>query len=612
MHFTTVVLLGFIAGATILFGLPVGRLKSFNSTLRSSLSMLAVGILVFLLVEILGDASEPTVTALAAPGSTLQGLVLALLLAVGFTVGFVGLVIFEQRLIRAAVDGGSPVRLSFMIATGIGLHNLSEGLAIGQSYAQGMSGLALVLVIGFALHNATEGFGIVGPVVQRGGRLSWGTLLLLAAIGGGPTFVGTVLGSLWTSSYLSVAVLAMAGGALLYVIKELLAGVRREPKQALIMAAVALGFIVGWGTEFVADRGVAASASHRGAEATGVVTGGDMDGVRVASFGAGPKLSQAAVADQERRADDLLHERALRPQVLADGVHRYTLTASVFPWNLYPGVSVSAWGFNGEVPGPLLRFRVGQRVEIVVHNELPQATTVHWHGLAVPNAQDGVPGVTQEPISPGGTFVYRFTVTPQMIGTHLYHTHVNDDFQMDMGLHGPLIVDPAAPLTTAKGIDALYEIGSFKIGGSEEENVFTLDGKAFPEAPALVVPEGARVRLRLVNASAEESHVMHLHGYTFRIVALDGNPLKEPVAADTVLLGPSQTADVVFTADNPGAWMFHCHILDHTINPGPSGDGSAEHVAEMGGLVTFVDVVPPTAPVRAGYLAAGHLMQMAD
>ncbi len=292
MHFATVVLLGFIAGATILLGLPVGRLKSFNSTLRSSLSMLAVGILVFLLVEILGDASEPTVTALAAPGHTLQGLALALLLAVGFAVGFVGLVIFEQRLIRKAADGGNPLQLSFMIATGIGLHNLSEGLAIGQSYAQGMGGLALVLVIGFALHNATEGFGIVGPVVQRGGRLSWGTLLLLAAIGGGPTFVGTVLGSLWTSSYLSVAVLAMAGGALLYVIKELLAGVRREPKQAIIMAAVAIGFIVGWGTEFVADRGVAESASRGSAQGSTVVIGADLSGQPGAPFSLGQGRSR--------------------------------------------------------------------------------------------------------------------------------------------------------------------------------------------------------------------------------------------------------------------------------------------------------------------------------
>ena len=137
------------------------------------------------------------------------------------------LVWFEQRLLRGK-RSGDPERLSFMIATAIGLHNLSEGLAIGQSHTQGLRGLTTTLIIGFALHNATEGFGIVGPVVQQGGRFSWGSLLLLAAIGGGPTFAGTLLGSLWTSTYLSVAVLGMAGGALVYVVKELFAGVRKE------------------------------------------------------------------------------------------------------------------------------------------------------------------------------------------------------------------------------------------------------------------------------------------------------------------------------------------------------------------------------------------------
>ena len=255
MNFGLLLVLGFIAGATILLGLPVARLKSFNSTLRSSLSMLAAGILVFLLVEILNDASEPTISALNDDQQFAGGIALALLLAFGFAVGLVGLVIFEKRLIRGSTDE-NPQRLSFMIAAAIGLHNLSEGLAIGQTYLQGMSGLALVLIIGFALHNATEGFGIVGPVVQRGGIIPWGRLFLLALIGGGPTFVGTLLGSLWTSTYLSVPVLGMAGGALVYVIKELFAGVRRESRQALIMTGVVVGFIIGWSTEFVADRGL--------------------------------------------------------------------------------------------------------------------------------------------------------------------------------------------------------------------------------------------------------------------------------------------------------------------------------------------------------------------
>ena len=606
LHFGMLLLLGFVAGATILLGLPVGRLKSFSSLWRSSLSMLAAGILVFLLVEILGEATGQTAAALRATpgGSTAPAILLAILLIAGFWTGLVGLVGLEQRLIRSATEA-APEQLSFMIAVGIGLHNLSEGLAIGQAYLQGLSGLTFSLILGFALHNATEGFGIVGPVLQKGRTLSWRTLLLLAVIGGGPTFVGTLLGSLWTSTYLSVAVLAMAGGALLYVLKELFAGVRREARQMVIMTVVAAGFIVGWSTELIADAGLAAG----GNTPSGTAVDADGDVIAIPTAGLGPHVSEASMAVQNRASNATLHEQELRPEVLPDGTRRYTLTASVFPWALYPGVTVEAWGYNHQVPGPLLRLWVGERVEIDVHNELPQPTTIHWHGMAVPNAMDGVPGVTQPAIPPGGTFVYRFTVTEQMIGTHHYHSHVNDDFQMDAGLYGPLIVDPSPRTTEANEIDALYVIGAFKIGGSEEENAFVLNGKAYPDAPALFVPQGAKVRLRLINANAEQSHVMHLHGYTFEVDALDGNPLATPIKANTVTLAPSQTADIVFTAANPGSWMFHCHILDHTINPGPNGDGSAAHMVGMGGLVTFVDVMSQEKAPQ-DYVAAGSMMHM--
>lgn len=279
MHFTTLLLLGFIAGATIALGLPAGRLKSFNPLLRGALSMLAAGILVFLLVEILGDAGASTVKVLESPGRAAGGVALVFLLAAGLAVGFLGLVWFEQRIIRGSrTVGGS--RLSFMIATGIGLHNLSEGLAIGQTYAQGAAGLTVVLIVGFALHNTTEGFGIVGPAMQRGERLPWGRLALLGAIGGGPTFVGTLIGSLWTSPYLSVAVLSMAGGALLYVIKTLFGAVGREAKQLPIMAAVVLGFMIGWVTSFVADSGMNQRAARTsGATPAAVVVEATAGGV---------------------------------------------------------------------------------------------------------------------------------------------------------------------------------------------------------------------------------------------------------------------------------------------------------------------------------------------
>jgi len=182
---------------------------------------------------------------------------------------------------------------------------------------------------------------------------------------------------------------------------------------------------------------------------------------------------------------------------------------------------------------------------------------------------------------------------------------------MDSGLHGELLVDPApASSAAAKEVDALLELASFKVGGSETENAFSFNGKAFPDAPALTVRQGETVRLRLVNASAEESHVVHLHGYTFQIVAQDGNELKVPLEASTVLLGASQTADLRFVANNLGIWMLHCHILDHTVNPGPLSEGSATHIAEMGGLTTFVQVVAPGTALTSHTVSAGEFMAM--
>ena len=159
MSFPSLLLLGFIAGATIIIGLAVGRLKSFNPTARSALTMLATGILVFLLVDILGSAMGQATSAL--PKNAPEGAALVALIVVGFLFGFVSLVMFENRWIKSQ-QAVTSERLSLMIALGIGLHNLSEGLAIGQSYLQGEIGLSVTLIVGFALHNATEGFGIVG------------------------------------------------------------------------------------------------------------------------------------------------------------------------------------------------------------------------------------------------------------------------------------------------------------------------------------------------------------------------------------------------------------------------------------------------------------------
>jgi zinc transporter ZupT len=264
MSFWNLLVLGLIAGGTIMIGLLLGRLRGLNSTIRTALGMLTAGILIFLLIEIVGEAIEQTADSVGAAAAGvgsfgIAGLLVVLLIS-GLLIGFVSLVVVEQSLIRRAATV-SPARLSLMIAVAIGLHNLSEGLAIGQSAALGMYTLALGLVIGFAIHNATEGFGILSPMVRKGELVPWRTLLLLGAIGGGPTLVGTLVGSLWTSVSLSVFVLALAGGALIYIIRELVVKElfsrvqRREAAQALtvIMIPLVLGFGVGWVTEELAE-----------------------------------------------------------------------------------------------------------------------------------------------------------------------------------------------------------------------------------------------------------------------------------------------------------------------------------------------------------------------
>src|ERR671932_2645316 len=264
MSFWTLLVLGLIAGGTIFIGLLLGRLHGLSSTLRTALSMLAAGILVFLLVEIIGHAMKETAASVSAAAAGIgsagtAGLLIVLLLG-GFFLGFFSLVVIERTLIRQAA-AVSPARLSLMIAVAIGLHNLSEGLAIGQSAAQGMFTLAMGLGFGFAAHNATEGFGILSPMMRKEGIVPWGTLLLLGMIGGGPTFLGTLVGSLWTSVPLSVFVLALAGGALLYVLKELVVKEffssiqQRELAHALaiVMLPLVLGFMIGLFTTELAE-----------------------------------------------------------------------------------------------------------------------------------------------------------------------------------------------------------------------------------------------------------------------------------------------------------------------------------------------------------------------
>src|SRR3954470_12672634 len=236
-----IVLLGGIAGSTIFLGLPLGRLKNPSTALKASLTALAAGILVFLLIDVIENAFAPVEEAVTdREWSSLAGY--GLLFAAGTAIGLLSLVYYERWMSRErrksmlgpgaasaaefeanGVAGMSPGKwLALLIATGIGLHNFSEGLAIGQAGAAGEVSLALLLIIGFGLHNATEGFGIVAPMSGEAERPSWSFLALLGLIGGGPTFLGTVVGSAWVNEAIFLGFLALAAGSILYVVLQLM------------------------------------------------------------------------------------------------------------------------------------------------------------------------------------------------------------------------------------------------------------------------------------------------------------------------------------------------------------------------------------------------------
>jgi ZIP family zinc transporter len=250
MSLPQTVLLGALAGLTIYLGLPIGRIRGISHTVRSFLSMSSAGILVFLFFDIFRQLSEPIEAALRARGYD-EFLVLVGIFILGFGIGLGGLILFERRYLRMRADANqvvSPSRLALLIATGIGLHNFSEGLAIGQSAGGGEIAFAAVLIVGFGLHNATEGFGIVGPLMGQE-RPSWGFLGLVGLIGGGPTFLGTMVGYYFVSTAMSVLFLSLAAGALVYIVGELF----HMNWNTSTKLAASWGFFAGFLFAFVTD-----------------------------------------------------------------------------------------------------------------------------------------------------------------------------------------------------------------------------------------------------------------------------------------------------------------------------------------------------------------------
>jgi FtsP/CotA-like multicopper oxidase with cupredoxin domain len=290
---------------------------------------------------------------------------------------------------------------------------------------------------------------------------------------------------------------------------------------------------------------------------------------------------------------DVRGDREL-PFVVENGVKVFDLTAAPIRWTILPGVTVDAFAYNGQIPGPRIHIRQGDRIRVNVHNELPDVTTVHWHGMILPNQMDGPAEITQEPIQPGGNYTYEFTATQH--GTYFYHPHAKPDRTQALGLYGALIIDPANPaeedLADKEYVIQLQEwlmregltYPAMPMDGMQP-NYFTINGKAYPATETIQMKLGETIKVRFIGTNTGFIHPLHIHGGPFEVVARDGEtiPPSARFSADTVNVGPGQRYDVIWKARQPGKWLIHCHIPHHTSNNNVEMKGG-------GGLMVIIEV----------------------
>ena len=286
-------------------------------------------------------------------------------------------------------------------------------------------------------------------------------------------------------------------------------------------------------------------------------------------------------AATEGRGNELLDY-----ELLPDGTKQFELTAAVTPWEVSPGQIVEAWTYNGIVPAPEIRLDVGDKVRILVTNETELGTDVHWHGIHTPNDQDGVAPYTQDPIAAGETYAYEFTAEDPGIG--MYHAHMHSQISVLNGMFGAFIVgeNPLPYGQTVSGVEIPAE-GDLEIAVEmpmvlNDAGVIglSLNGKSFPATEPLVLEEGSWSVIHYYNEGLT-AHPMHLHQFPQLVYAKDGIPLDSPYYADTINVAPGERYSVLFQAQDPGTWVWHCHILTHV-----------EREDGMFGMVTAVVVTP--------------------
>jgi FtsP/CotA-like multicopper oxidase with cupredoxin domain len=295
------------------------------------------------------------------------------------------------------------------------------------------------------------------------------------------------------------------------------------------------------------------------------------------------------------------------PWKMIGGVKEFHLTAEHVRREVLPDQWLDVWGYNGSMPGPLIEAVEGDRVRFIVHNKLPEATTVHWHGIELPNAMDGVEGLTQDPIPPGGKFVYEFDLHQN--GTFFYHSH--GGMQEIIGMLGLFVIHPREAWQPVVDHDFGLIVQEFAVlpqstipnSVSEEFNFFTINGRSGPYVTPLVVRLGSRVRIRFMNLSAMDHHPMHLHGHTFWMTGTESGRIPESawIPTNNVLVGVGQSRDVEFIANNPGDWMIHCHIPHHMMNH------MVSMVGPMAGMSTGEHGTDATPEMAGDELTSGSI-----
>ena len=351
-----------------------------------------------------------------------------------------------------------------------------------------------------------------------------------------------------------------------------------------------------------------------GMDATLVVSGDAAAGGEAAAAGGGHGAADHTSADFDADAMDKLMmdsmkafpaetegigNQILEPKILADGTKEFELTAAITPWEVSPGKFVDAWSYNGIVPGPMIKVDVGDNVKVIFNNDTPMGSDIHWHGLPVPNAQDGVSPYTQEPVKSGDSFTYEFTLEQPMIA--MYHAHMHSQISVPNGMFAAFIVgeNPIPYGQTISGVtipeDLVLAEGIPMVINDAGVIGLSLNGKSFPATAPMVLQQGEWASVHYYNEGLT-AHPMHLHGFPQLVYAKDGIPLDQPYWADTINVAPGERYSVIFQGTIPGVWVWHCHILTHV----ESEDG-------LFGMATAVIVEEAAVeePVTEGTTAEG-------